>query len=137
MRFSSASSGTYWRFSVDSWNTFYLQNHNGTGVYLVNGGTSWAGLSDERFKQNLQPIENSIDKICKLRAVTGQYKTDNEGVSRSFLIAQDVLNVFPEAVDQSNPEKLGIAYTDVIPLLVAAIKDLKSELDKMKAQNGN
>jgi hypothetical protein len=29
---------------------------------------------------------------------------------------------------------LGVAYTDVIPLLVAAIKELKAELDEAKAE---
>ena len=39
---------------------------------------------------------------------------------------------FCEAVDANDPEKLGVAYTDVIPLLVAAIQELKAEIDTLK-----
>ena len=109
----------------------YVQNRT-AGVYLADGGTSWTSNSDERLKTNLKPIENAAQKVSTLRAVTGRYKTDEEGVSRSFLIAQDVQAVLPEAVDASDPDKLGVAYTDTIPLLVAAIKELSAELNELK-----
>jgi hypothetical protein len=111
----------------------YVQNIS-AGVYLAQGGTSWTSNSDERLKTDLQPIENAAQKVSTLRAVTGRFITDDEGVSRAFLIAQDVQAVLPQAVDASDPEKLGVQYTDVIPLLVAAIKELKAEVDSLKAQ---
>ena len=74
----------------------------------------------------MKAIENAAQKVSMLRAVTGRFKTDAEGTSSAFLIAQDVQAVLPEAVDANNPERLGVAYTDVIPLLVAAIKELKA-----------
>lgn len=112
--------------------SYAIQNSGGTGLYLTNGGTSWTSTSDERLKTNLQPIENAAQKISTLRAVTGRFKTDDENVSRAFLIAQDVQAVLPQAVDASDPEKLGVQYTEVIPLLVAAIKELKAEFDAYK-----
>ena len=102
------------------------------GVKLTSGATSWVSLSDERLKTDLKPIENAAQKVSTLRAVTGRFKTDEEGVSRSFLIAQDVQAVLPEAVDASDPDKLGLQYTDTIPLLVAAIKELTAELNELK-----
>ena len=77
--------------------------------------------------------------MSSLRAVIGKYKTDEEGTRRSFLIAQDVQAVLPEAVTESQSKDqeqsyLGVQYTDVIPLLVAAIKELKTELDTAKAE---
>jgi hypothetical protein len=103
------------------------------GVYLSWGGTSWTANSDERLKTDLKPITDAVNKVSTLRAVTGRYKKDEENVSRSFLIAQDVQKVLPEAVDATNPDKLGVQYTEVIPLLVAAIKELKAEFDAYKA----
>jgi hypothetical protein len=38
----------------------------------------------------------------------------------------------PEAVESSNPDNLGVNYAEVIPLLVAAIKELKAEIDLLK-----
>lgn len=106
------------------------------GVYLAPNGTSWSSLSDENLKTDLLPIENGLEKIVSLRALTGKYKTDANGISRSFLIAQDVQSVLPEAVTiNANDGYLNLSYTDVIPLLVASIKELKSELDTLKQHN--
>jgi len=96
------------------------------GVYLGNGATSWASASDERVKENLVPIANGLTKVASLRAFTGNYINDETKKSRAFLIAQDVQAVLPEAVDASDENKLGLSYTDVIPLLVASIKELKA-----------
>jgi hypothetical protein len=114
----------------------YGTSGGGSGVYLSNGNTSWSSTSDERLKTDLIPIEGAANKIASIRAVTGRYKTDNEGTSRSFLIAQDVQRVLPEAVNVQGDEQgtLGLQYTDVIPLLVAAIQELKAELDATKAE---
>ena len=110
---------------------------NGTnGVYLASGGTSWTSNSDERVKDIIEPITDAANKVSTLRTVIGKYKTDSEGTRRSFLIAQDVQAVLPEAVSIDTDEQgtLGVAYTEVIPLLVAAIKELKAELDTAKAE---
>jgi hypothetical protein len=118
----------------------YAGDQTTNGVYLLNSSsTSWTSTSDERLKTDLKPIENAAQKVSTLRAVTGRFKTDAEGVSRAFLIAQDVQVVLPEAVSvatspspHDNEEFLGIQYTEVIPLLVAAIKELKAEFDAYK-----
>jgi hypothetical protein len=98
------------------------------GVSLANGGTSWGSFSDERLKDIIEPIENASEKVSSLRAVIGRYKTDEPEKRRAFLIAQDVRAVLPEAVYQNNEEDdtLNLAYTDTIPLLVAAIQELKA-----------
>jgi hypothetical protein len=111
---------------------FYIQNAStGTGVYLSNGGTSWTGVSDERLKTDLVKISDATNKVSQLRALTGRFKTDEEGMSRSFLIAQDVKKVFPEAVNYDEENDIyGIQYTDMIPLLVKAIQEMNTKLDE-------
>jgi hypothetical protein len=132
--------GTTWQLGpsvpTGGGNTFYVLNSSNIGVYLTSGGTSWSASSDERLKTDLKPIENAADKVSTLRSVTGRFKTDDEGVSRSFLIAQDVQAVLPEAVNVQDDEQgtLGVQYTDVIPLLVAAIKELKAIVDTQAEQ---
>jgi hypothetical protein len=126
-----------------SYNTWFGQNNGGAyvtcvsgGVRLSAGGTSWASDSDERLKTDLKPIENAVQKVNSLRAVTGRYKTDEENTSRSFLIAQDVQAVLPEAVVAQKDEigTLSLAYTDVIPLLVASIKEQQVMIEELKAK---
>ena len=124
--------------TVTSGGTFYVYNTT-NGVYLSANATSWTSNSDERLKDIIEPITNAASKVSSLRAVIGKYKTDEEGTRRSFLIAQDVQAVLPEAVTESQSKDqeqsyLGVQYTDVIPLLVAAIKELKTELDTAKAE---
>lgn len=92
---------------------------NGTGA------TSWSSASDERLKVIEGPIESALDKVNSLRAVRGRFKKDAEDVKRVFLIAQDVQAVLPEAVaPMDDAGHLALAYTDLIPLLVAAVKEL-------------
>ena len=105
------------------------------GVRLSSGATSWASLSDERLKTGLVSFQNPLQSVCSLRTGTGRYLTDASTISRSFLIAQDVQAVLPEAVDVQNDEQntLGLRYQDLIPLLTAAIQELKAEFDAYKA----
>jgi hypothetical protein len=121
--------GYIWWDKSDS--RLYVQNTSG-GVYLASTATSWTANSDERLKDIIEPINNAVAKVGSLRAIIRKYKNDQTNTRRSFLIAQDVQSVLPEAVDASNPDQLGVAYTDVIPLLVAAIKELTAEVNALK-----
>jgi hypothetical protein len=105
------------------------------GVFLASGGTSWSAVSDERQKDIIEPITDALTKVATLRTVIGKYKADSEDKRRVFLIAQEVQAVLPEAVTVGTDENntLGLSYSDTIPLLVAAIKELKAEIDQLKA----
>ena len=112
---------------------FISANVGAQGVYLANAtATSWTAWSDERLKDIIEPINNAVFKVGSLRAVIGKFKNDTTNTRKPFLIAQDVLAVLPEAVDVSNPDSFGVSYTDVIPLLVAAIKELTAEVNALK-----
>jgi hypothetical protein len=141
LRNSAASAGAHWRMGPDSSaNDLILYSSNASGgVYIGNASTSWSGRSDERLKDIIEPITDAANKVSNLRAVIGKFKTDEEGTRRSFLIAQDVQAVLPEAVSVSprkegeDTDYLGVAYTDVIPLLVAAIKEQQAIITQLQA----
>ena len=137
-RNSSGTANRQWSFGMNSADQYVVYGYNTTtfnsGAYIAWGGTSWTASSDERLKDIIEPITDAVNKVSTLRTVIGKYKTDEEGTRRAFLIAQDVQVVLPEAVDATDPERLGVSYTDVIPLLVASIKELKTELDSVKAE---
>ena len=124
---------------------FAIQYHSSTtagasgGVELLSGATSWSSVSDERDKENFVTISDAITKIKTLRTVTGNY-TWQPDVRHAFLIAQDVQAVLPEAVSVMNKhaaiedQRLGLSYTEVIPLLVKAMQEQQEEIESLKAR---
>jgi hypothetical protein len=131
-RNTSTTAGRYFNIGMESGSSMIVFNDAGVGVYLGYGTTSWGSTSDEKVKDIIEPISNAVAKVGSLRSVIGKFKTDSEGTRRSFLIAQDVQSVLPEAVDTSNADLLAVRYTEVIPLLVAAIKELTAEVNALK-----
>ncbi len=129
-----ASAASAFRIDTVAGYTVNVVSGGTNGVYLGNGGTSWLSLSDERFKDIIEPINNAVAKVGSLRSVIGKFKSEAEGTRRSFLFAQDVQAVLPEAVDSTKPEQLGLSYSDVIPLLVAAIKELTARVQTLEAK---
>jgi hypothetical protein len=117
---------------------FYVLNESSAGVVLTNGSTAWAAQSDERLKDIIEPIEDALNKVGSIRAVIGKYKSDKNGTRRSFLIAQDIQKVLPEAVEycklptgNDETKYLSVRYTDMIPLLVASIKEQQTLIENL------
>ena len=134
IRNSLSTAGKYWQLGPDANNTFKVYNQSSTGVFLSDGSTSWSSSSDERQKNIIEPISDATKKVASLRAVIGSYKSDETNKRRSFLIAQDVQQVLPEAVTETPDGFLGVAYSDVIPLLVAAIQELSAKVAALEAK---
>lgn len=103
------------------------------GVTLIADASAWSALSDERHKTPLIPFQDALKRVSKIAAGTGRYHTDPEGVSRSFLTAQSVQAVLPEAVSELNGS-LQLRYTEVIPLLVAALAEVQERLAALEAR---
>ena len=76
------------------------------------------------------PATKAVGDV-KIAKGSVKQKADADTKRRSFLIAQDVQKVLPEAVSevvgQDNETHLNMSYTDVIPLLVAGIKELSAK----------
>jgi hypothetical protein len=68
-----------------------------------------------------------------LRAVQFTWKSDEENKPNVGLIAQDVLAVLPEAVTEDRGY-YGVKYTELVPLLVAAIQELSAKNDALEAR---
>jgi hypothetical protein len=128
-------SGKQFVMSNNNGNTSVFSGDGSAGVVLSTNATSWSTFSDERIKDIIEPITDAANKVATLRTVIGKYKTDEEGVRRIFLIAQDVQAVLPEAVKVSEDEigTLNLSYTEVIPLLVAAIKEQSALITQLQA----
>lgn len=135
LRFYRSDASTLWKFTgPDTGNTLYLQNAGGTGVYITNGSTTWTGTSDSRLKNIIGPISNALTKVNLLNPVMYSWKNDETNDHHPGLIAQDVLKVQPEAVSTNSEGMYGVAYTELIPLAFAAIKELSEENTALKAR---
>lgn len=103
----------------------------GSGITnsLIQGGsmiTAAAFLSDRREKENIEEIKDSISKIRKLKGFTYNYKNDTK--KTAGIMAQDLVEVLPEGVEEIN-DKLFVKYETVIALLVNVVNEI---LDKME-----
>ena len=115
---------------------------DGSGNFISVGNiTAYGSISDERLKENIEVIENPIDKIKNLKGVTFNYKKD--GSKSTGLIAQDLEKVLPEAVytaetigdefkGEEPEEHLAIRYGNTVGLLVEAIKELEARVKELE-----
>ena len=114
------------------------------GYNLIVSGTIYhSGIyqsSDSRLKSNIANIETALDNVTQLQGVTFNWKENEElefdvpvkGEGRQYgFIAQDVEKVLPDIVQTDNVKSL--KYDALIPMLVEAIKELKAEVDELKA----
>ena len=85
-------------------------------------------LSDQRYKENITPIEGALDKVSQLNGVEFNWKKD--GRSAGGVIAQDVEAVFPNLVSGEDP--LTVNYNGIIGALVEAVKELKAENENLR-----
>ena len=93
--------------------------------------------SDKKLKKNIVDVSYGLDDILKLRGVEFDWKEKFEGKHDIGFIAQEVEEVIPELVKEVeglNDEEshLVVNYTNVIPVLVEAIKELKAEIEELK-----
>ncbi len=103
---------------------------------------SIAGSSDLRFKTNITPIENPLQKVLKLRGVNFDWNK-NAFPERSFseskaigFIAQEVEKVLPEVVQTEKTAEgyKAVQYDKVVALLVEAIKEQQKQIDGLKLE---
>jgi hypothetical protein len=104
------------------------------------GGGSWSNSSDERLKDITGAYEGGLSEILELRPITFYYKEGNERGLPSDegyvgFIAQEVREVFPEAVSEGPDGYLDFNMHPVNVAVINAIKALKAENDAVKAES--
>lgn len=125
--------------STNSNRLFFANGPTGTanGPYLARDATNFTAGSDARLKNIIEPVSNAISKIEQINPCIYYLKNDETLKKRRIgVIAQDVYKVLPEAVD-STPDSdimMGVQYNDLIPLTIAAIKELSAENTALKTQ---
>lgn len=121
---------------IDSYanDDLYLRGYNSetTGALLYVGG--YYTFSARSIKSNIQPLENSLEKICSLNGYS--YTITETGRDDIGLIADEVEQIYPDLVahDTETGEANSVDYSSLVAALVEAVKELKTELDTVKAE---
>jgi Chaperone of endosialidase len=90
-------------------------------------------FSDSRIKEQVKPIEDALSKLEKIKGYT--FLKNGSTKKTCGLIAQELIQVLPEAVHTHEPTGLlTIAYDNVIALLVNAINELRKEVESIKCK---
>jgi hypothetical protein len=105
-----------------------------TGELQVTGDITAFYTSDERLKDNINLIDNSLEKVISISGNTFDWndKSNKEG-SDTGLIAQEVESLgLPGLVTTRDNGYLAVDYHKVVPLLVEAIKELSNKVEKLE-----
>jgi hypothetical protein len=110
-----------------------------TNAYIQ---VAWTAVSDIRDKTEVTALPVGLDFVTQLEPISYRFKESREGneavgPTRYGFSAQDVLRIEGDSsviVDTEDPDKLKITDSNLIPVLVQAIKELKAELDDLKAR---
>lgn len=140
--FSINSTGGYSRFgSISATNVLQVSyNSTSSGVSLTSAATSWGTFSDQRLKNVTGVYENALSDIAQIEPIKFTWKSDESNKPCVGVLAHTVKAVVPEAVEEvANSMEdetlyLQVRYTELIPLMIASIKELKAEVDSLKAQ---
>lgn len=105
---------------------------NGDGSVAI--ANAWQTFSDERFKKDIVPIANAMQKIENLQ---GYYYYWNGGIDDSRqagLLAQEVEKVLPEIVHTNNEGYKTVDYGKMNALLLQALKEQNSKVESLQMQ---
>jgi hypothetical protein len=116
-----------WPLDID------LTNNNatfGAGVYA----TGFFYSSDRRLKENIQPLDQGLVTLMKLRPVSFTWKkgTPQAGRDDIGLIAQEVQKVLPDIVTANDKGILTIDYVRFTPVLIKAVQEQETQIEKQQ-----
>lgn len=107
---------------INRWTT------DSSGNFTAAGNVT--AYSDIRFKSNVKTIENPLELVSRMRGVT----FDRDGRAGVGVIAQEMEQVLPEVVLTGDDGIKSVAYGNIVGVLIEAVKELKAEVDSLKAQ---
>jgi hypothetical protein len=112
-----------------------------SNVFAANGTIV---TSDERLKKAITNLGYGLSQVMQLRPVSFQWKDRDDGRTYLGLLAQEVEQIVPEAIEKDTDPAtpLGMNYASLVPILIKAVQEQQTTLEhrdaKLKAiQNEN
>ena len=114
-------------------NAQFLGNISGSQIE-ASGDVIAFGSSDERLKDNIQPITEPLWKVSQIGGYTFDWndKQDTYEGHDVGVIAQEIHKVLPEVVGEKNDGYLGVKYEKIVPLLIESIKELNKKIEDIE-----
>ena len=113
----------------------------GMNVYGTCTATNFNATSDIRLKENIEDLEDVVEKVMNLNGKNYVFKSDTTNKVHAGFIAQEVEEFIPEVVSTNDDEEKTktINYSGIIPYLVETIKIQQNQIteqnEKISEQN--
>ena len=121
-------------------NFAYRMQLTSAGAAYNSTGT-WGTISDSRLKENISDARNYLADLLKLRVVKYSLKEEASAVATKLgLIAQEVEQVFPSLVEQSDVAYDGgdgirtVKTSILVPMLLKAIQELTARVQTLETR---
>jgi hypothetical protein len=93
--------------------------------------------SDIRLKENIQPIQNALEKVESISGNTYNWKEGYEEIHSHKgndvgVIAQEIEEILPQIVTNRDNGYKAVQYEKIIPLLIEAIKELSARVNSLE-----
>jgi prefoldin subunit 5 len=107
------------------------------GAITATGDITAFFTSDERLKENIQPITDALSKVESISGNEYNWKEGFEEIHTKKgndvgVIAQEIQKILPQAVIERDNGYLGVNYEKIIPLLIQSIKELSAKVDRLE-----
>ena len=116
---------------------FYLDpSTTGTSVNVAGDVVAYAS-SDIRFKNNVTPITNALDKLSKIGGYTFEWNEISHketGKKDIGVVAQEVEEVLPEIVQTRSNGYKAVDYQKLTALLIESVKEQQFIIDDLKSR---
>jgi hypothetical protein len=123
LSFTSSTSGTISSLNVSSTKLTYNPS---TGRLTA---VDFNSTSDQKLKENIEPLINSIEIIEKINPVKFTWK--HTGDTSYGVLAQDLEKILPELVNNDDDYK-SVSYIPLIALIIDAVKNHETEIQNLK-----
>mgnify|MGYP005619115893 CR=1 FL=1 len=140
VRFQNDSGNVNIRQDTSDKDILFLGNDGGSSIVALTLDMSEAGaatfnnnvtaFSDERLKDNIETLEDGLDKVEQLRGVT-YTRDDRENIG---VIAQEVEKILPEIVLTADDEMgtKSVDYSRITAVLIEAVKELSARVKELE-----
>lgn len=118
------------------WNNpdFYVTRSSGNSYIkgTLTVGSTLTENSSLRYKENVETINNGLDKVLQMRGVS--YEKKNTGVKEIGVIAEEIYEVLPELVLKNEEGEIdSVSYSRLTAVLIEAIKEQQKQIEELKA----